>query len=170
MLFSDTDEKNIFQHIPKDYREFINYYGEGIIDEWLRIFPISRIVTLTYIWRKKGQPAWLAKKFTKIVNKGFSNGAILLGDSVDGDQVIFYNKNYYVFCFNGVFEKLFKVDSLNGVFDFYRAGLYWEKMKFETFIPFNSDYVLDGLHYIENIEPKFTPYKTDEDGNPVYGL
>lgn len=168
MLFSDTDEKNIFQHIPKDYMEFINCYGEGIIDEWLRIFPISRVLQLTNIWRKKGHPDRLAKDFRKIVSSGFDIGAILVGDAVDGDQIIFHNGNYYVFCFNAEFEKLFKVDSLNGVFEFYRAGLYWGKIKLKTFMPFNSDYVLDGLHYIENISPKFTAYKTDEEGNPVY--
>ncbi len=149
---SYTDPARMFDYIdfPTDYLEFINEYGEGIVGEYIKIYPKYRSVELEVIWERL-DPRWKLSKFyiaTKYSGDSahFFENAILIGETLfDDDQIIYWKGNYYIYR-SVCYEKLINVGSkLDDVFDFYISENYLSQDDAMKFIPFYSEFAESGI-------------------------
>jgi len=148
----ESEMYDTVKEFPEDYIEFLEHFGEGILGEYLRVFPYHLTDRLTRKWREIPEDDyWGAKHLAKYYfkeNKDFIKTAILLGDTMDGDQFIYCNKEYYIYCFQGqgFFENV--GSKLENIIAYYEKGDHWEPVDISVFTPFDSSLVVRGREFL----------------------
>lgn len=140
------------QNFPEDYAEFLEHFGEGILGEYLRVFSYIQADELTARWRHISEEGFAGVKYISKYyfddNQDFIKEAILLGDTIEGDQIIYWNNEYYIYCFQATtfFEKV--GSKLEDVFAFYEKGDPWEAIDMSVFTPIDSFLATRSREYL----------------------
>lgn len=122
---------------PADYAEFIEEYGECKIEDFIHIFPHSRVYIKTKRLRENEAFVEFMLSFNAELDKeDFIKNVIFIGEA-QSDLIMYYNNSYYLF-FYEVDEIWRKCNNLDEVFANYEKGEYWEKMELKTFTPIND--------------------------------
>ena len=152
-------DKNVFEleytkNLPVDYLNLVERFGEGIFADYIRIFPPARAWKLTEIWRKIEHQG--ETDFQRFGKKEFDNPLkvvdelILIGDTLEGDEIFYWKDNYYVLQIQVVpFIKKLGSKILD-VFEYYESDEGWEAIEIKKFTPYNSELVTMSLGYILN--------------------
>ncbi len=145
-----------YDHLPDDYLTLNERFGEGIFADYIRIFPPYRAIKLNNYWKKLEEGnncgvRYVANKYTDDPTE-FILKSVLIGDTLDGDQIIFFNGQYYIYHFQ--FSNYFTKVGVNivSVFEYYERGEKWESIEIKTFTPFNSQLVNGSIGYITNAD------------------
>ncbi len=143
-----------YDNHPEDYLKFVEYFGEGIFGDYVRIFPPVRGKQLSEIWKKYESEN--DTDFKSLAKDKFGNPLkvidelILIGDTLDGDHIFYWNKLYYVYHFQ---VKLYIKELGSNILDvlkYYESGEDWGAIEVKKFTPFNSELVTSGLSDILN--------------------
>ena len=149
----DFDFLTEIKEFPDDYVNFLNNYGEGIIGGYLRIWNYQYADHFTGIWRRMPRKYFASARYIGRYrlskNKKFASEAFLLGDTTDGDQVIYWNNEYYVYCFQATtfFERV--GENLEDVLSFYASGKFWEAIDTTIFTPIDFGSASLGAGYLK---------------------
>lgn len=81
----------------EDYKEYVLQYGSGILGgTYVRMFlPETIIVTLDE-WKKRITEYWFWDEGKEVLKKEEVLKSIRVGDTFDGDEIIFLNNQYYI--------------------------------------------------------------------------
>jgi hypothetical protein len=85
-------EIEICSNLPPDYIQFISQFGEGIIGDYIRIFPLAKLCQATDDW-KEGGNFWAEQEF---FNKCAKDETLIVGDALDGDLIFYLNEKFYL--------------------------------------------------------------------------
>jgi len=119
--------------LPVDYLEFIGKYGEGLIAERLKIFPVRKLIDETKFWRTDN-PTKAEVIFFKKHNRA---DCTYIGES-DGDTLIYLDGIYY-FSIREVEDKIYNLGkTLYEVLLFFKYDTLYGKNDIEKFVPFDS--------------------------------
>jgi len=130
MKFEGVDKIDL----PDDYLKFIGQFGEGIIGDYIKIFPIMNIVKYTKLWRECN-PTKAEVKFFKKHNR---LDCTLIGETSDQDMFIYLNGQYY-FTTRQYEEKIYLLGpSLNDLLLFFRSNKKYGDNDIDKFVPFDS--------------------------------
>ena len=94
-------EEDYTKNLPEDYLNLVERFGEGIFADYIRIFPPARAWKLTEIWRKIEHQG--ETDFQRFGKKQFDDPLkvidelMLIGDTLDGDEIFFWNGMYCIF-------------------------------------------------------------------------
>ncbi len=125
---------------PKDYEQFIEEYGECKIEDFIHIFPHSRVYFRTKNLRSSTAFLNFMLSFNEEIDReNFVNNVIQIGSGDEKDIIMFYNDYYYIFLY-AVDELWLKFETLNEVFESYARGDYWEAFELNNFTPV-CDYI-----------------------------
>ena len=87
-------ETRLGTRFPAGYGEFITRLGEGTLGgHYIRIYPPWRILTgenNLEEWRERVEEYWFWDEGRKILSKEKALECIIVGDTVDGDEIIFH--------------------------------------------------------------------------------
>lgn len=144
LLFVDNIK---LSDLPEDYINYIDFFGEGLLGDYLRIFPVHFINHLIIPWRRQS----LKNKFFKdnsILSYEQLSKSIIIGDTLDNSQFIYFNGSYFIYNVE-VDEFVINVGkSINDIFEWFISGEFWDSIKLDTFVPFNSDKTVSPLSRI----------------------
>ncbi len=118
---------------PKDYEEFIEEYGECKIENFIHIFPHSRVYIRTKTLRASVAFVDFMLSFNKEIDReDFLDNVIYIGIGDERDMILFYKDHYYIF-FYAVEELWLKFETLDLVFESYARGDYWDAFELNNF-------------------------------------
>lgn len=83
-------EAELWVALPAKYREYVTLLGEGVLSSFVRIYPPARIKQELTDWRKRIDKYWFWDKSKKLLPKERALEAIILGDTLNGDELIFH--------------------------------------------------------------------------------
>jgi len=84
-------ESRLGTTVPVGYGEFITRFGEGVLGgSYIRIYPPSRILAELEEWRSRIDEYWIWDEGCDVLPKDQALKSIILGDTVDGDELIFH--------------------------------------------------------------------------------
>jgi hypothetical protein len=86
-------ESTLGTAFPKGYGEFITRFGEGVLGgTYIRIYPPSRILAELEEWRARIDEYWFWDQGSDVLSKFDALNSFILGDTMDGDELIFHPK------------------------------------------------------------------------------
>lgn len=84
-------ESQLWITFPKKYREYVTTLGEGVLGgSFVRIYPPWRILRELTEWRARIGKHWFWDKGRKQLPKERALESIILGDTVNGDELVFH--------------------------------------------------------------------------------
>lgn len=87
----DALEAKLWITFPEGYREYICSLGEGVLGgRFVRIYPPWRIEKELDDWRKRIGKYWFWEKSRNVLPKERALECIIIGDTVDGDELVFH--------------------------------------------------------------------------------
>ena len=87
----DKMEQTLWATFPDGYQDYITKLGEGTLGGcFVRIYPPRRILEELEPWRKRVSKYWLWDKGKKVLPKERAVECILIGDSMNGDELVFH--------------------------------------------------------------------------------
>ena len=131
---------------PYDYLIFIKDNGEGIIGNYINIYAPDKAEFIEKRWKETSAKSILKKHFPD--NNHFISNSLFIGDTLDSDQIFYYDGFYYAYSYQGPVGFLEKTGkNLTDVFKFYNSGKYWESIDTSLFTPYNSSWFFHILEY-----------------------
>lgn len=131
-------EKNLGTHFPSGYQQYITTLGEGVLGgAFVRIYPPRKVVEELAQWRERIEEYWFWKTEDDDFSKSKALECIVLGDTLQGDEVIFHPSNP---------ERLF-------VLPRHDDAAYWTDGFFETLEWLCASGVLTGPFEERDFEP-----------------
>ena len=119
--------------LPDDYLDFIGQFGEGVIGDNIKLYPLTRLIAATKFWRTDN-PTKAEIIFFKKHNR---TDCTLIGD-VGGDTLIYLDGIYY-FSIREFEDKIYILGkTLYEVLLFFKYDTLHGKMDVEKFLPFDS--------------------------------
>ncbi len=86
----DELETRLGVSFPNGYRQYITALGEGVLGgSYIRIYPPWRILDELQEWRQRIEEYWFWDEGRDVLSKQQALESIILGDTLDGDEVIF---------------------------------------------------------------------------------
>lgn len=90
-------EQQLHFNFEEDYKTYIQQYGEGLLGgTYIRIYPPMRIIAEQEEWLKRITEYFFWEDGKEVLTKEQVQEAICIGDTFDGDEIIFYQEQYYV--------------------------------------------------------------------------
>lgn len=96
-LFRSTDadvsklEALLWITLPAEYRQYVTQLGEGVLGgSLIRIYPPKKILAELEGWRARIRKYWFWEKSQKLLPKQRALEAVILGDTLQGDELIFH--------------------------------------------------------------------------------
>jgi len=93
----DAAEAKIGARFPLGYREYVTRFGEGVLGgSYVRIYPPRRILNgLNNLeeWRARIEEYWFWEDGCEILTKEQALESVIVGDTVDGDELLFHPNN-----------------------------------------------------------------------------
>ena len=87
----DALEAKLWVTFPAGYREYVTKLGEGVLGgAFVRIYPPWRIEKDLLEWRKRIGKHWFWEKSRKLLPKERALECVIIGDTVNGDELIFH--------------------------------------------------------------------------------
>lgn len=87
----DSLESRLWMKFPDGYREYIARFGEGLLGgSFIRVYPPWRIEQELVEWRRRINKYWFWDAGRKILPKDRALECILIGDTVNGDELVFH--------------------------------------------------------------------------------
>ena len=122
--------------IPVEYLFFIGKFGEGLLGDCVRIFPINKMFQKTTDWREAGQTKAEILFFSKKKNE--RKNCVVVGDAFK-DQLIFHLNGEYFFSSLYYTEKIYQLGkTLLDAFEFFKNHNTYGKNDMTHFVPFDS--------------------------------
>ena len=122
--------------IPVDYLLFIKQFGEGLLGNCIRIYPVSKMFKRTVAWRETGPSNAETLFFNEKQNE--RTKCVVIGDAFD-DQIIFHLNCEYYFSSLYYTEQVYRLgESISDVFTFFRDHDIYGKNDMTHFEPFDS--------------------------------
>ena len=91
-------EKTLNVTFDEDYKEYVLQYGSGILGgTYVRMFLPETIMLTLDEWRKRITEYWFWDEGKEVLTKDEVLKSIRIGDTFDGDEIIFLNNQYYIF-------------------------------------------------------------------------
>ena len=132
---------------PIDYIEFIDFFGEGLLGDYIRIFPINFINYLIPPWRRRTKKNTFFNNCTVISHEQLSK-SLIIGDTLDNAQLIYFDGNYYIYNIE-VEECIIKIgESIKDIVEWFANGKFYSPMIMDKFVPFDSDKTVSPLSRI----------------------
>lgn len=79
---------------PIGYREYVTRFGEGVLgSSYIRIYPPKRVVGERQEWRKRVDEYLFWKPGWTGLTKEAAQNSTVIGDTVDGDELVTHPKN-----------------------------------------------------------------------------
>jgi len=144
ILFLDNVKLSDF---PTDYIEYIEYFGEGLLGGYLRIFPIHFIDQLIVPWHNRTSKNIFFKSNSVISHQQLSK-SLIIGDTLDNAQFIYFEGNYFIYNVE-IEEFVVKVGKrLQDIFEWFITGRFYDPIMLDTFMPFDSNKTVSPLSRI----------------------
>jgi hypothetical protein len=90
-------EKILNVTFDEDYKEYVLQYGSGIMGgTYVRMFLPETIMLTLDEWRKRITEYWFWDEGKEVLTKDEVLKSIRIGDTFDGDEIIFLNNQYYI--------------------------------------------------------------------------
>lgn len=90
-------EKTLNITFDEDYKEYVQKYGSGILGgTYVRIYLPETIVLTLEEWRNRITEYWFWDEGKEVLTKEEVLKSIRIGDTFDGDEIIFLNNQYYI--------------------------------------------------------------------------
>ena len=90
----DKMETLLGTRFPLHYREYITTLGEGSFSgAYIRIYPPRRILNELTEFRELWNEYWFWDASKEVISKADAQGCIILGDTMEGDQLIFHPRS-----------------------------------------------------------------------------
>lgn len=90
-------EKILNLTFDEDYKEYVLQYGSGIMGgTYVRMFLPETIMLTLDEWRKRITEYWFWDEGKEVLTKDEVLKSIRIGDTFDGDEIIFLNNQYYI--------------------------------------------------------------------------
>jgi hypothetical protein len=128
--------------MPKGYRDYVTRLGEGVLGGcFVRIYPPWRILSGNKLWRERIKEYWFWGKNADTLTQSQALKSILIGDSVDGDELVFYpHEALHLFILPRHSENIFKVPNtlLEAVEWMCSSGKLTRRFKQRKFEPYDS--------------------------------
>ncbi|MDR2880540.1 MAG: hypothetical protein LBV29_01375, partial [Azoarcus sp.] len=81
-------------HFPTGYQEYVTRFGQGILGgDYIRIYPPHRILADLAEWRQRIDEYWFWDDGKKVLSKEQALQSVIIGDTVDGDELIIHPDN-----------------------------------------------------------------------------
>lgn len=90
-------EKTLNIVFDQDYKEYVLTYGSGILGgTYVRIFLPETIILTLQEWKDRITEYWFWDKGAAILRKEEVLNSIRIGDTFDGDEIIFLKNEYFI--------------------------------------------------------------------------
>jgi hypothetical protein len=86
----DQFEASNWVTFPTGYRDYITKLGEGVLGDFVRMYPPRRIEKELHEWRKRIDKYWFWEESEKLLPKNRALECLIIGDTVNGDEIIFH--------------------------------------------------------------------------------
>lgn len=87
----DKLEAKLWVCFPSGYRDYITKLGEGVMGgSFVRIYPPWRIEKELHDWRRRINKYWFWEKSADVLPKERALECVIIGDSVNGDELVFH--------------------------------------------------------------------------------
>jgi len=86
----DRFEAEYWVKFPAGYREYVTELGEGVLSEFVRIYPPWRIEVELADWRERINRYWFWDEGAKVLPKPRALECIVIGDTTNGDEMVFH--------------------------------------------------------------------------------
>ena len=121
--------------IPVDYLFFIKQFGEGLLGDCIRIYPVNKMFERTVAWRETGPSNAETLFFNEKQNE--RTKCVVAGDAFD-DQTIFHLNCKYYFSSLYYTKQVYRLGkNISDVFTFFIDHKIYGKNDVTHFIPFN---------------------------------
>lgn len=135
-------ESQLWISFPDGYRDYITTLGEGVLGgSFVRVYPPWRILSELTEWRERLRQYWFWDKGKKILPKERALEAVIVADTVNGDELIFHRgRPDRLFVLPHESEKVFEIEgdfltALDWVCD---SGKLTKRFTERNFEPFDS--------------------------------
>ncbi|WP_286965042.1 SMI1/KNR4 family protein, partial [Flavobacterium sp. UBA4854] len=90
-------EKTLNITFDEDYKEYVQKYGSGILGgTYVRVYLPETIVLTLEEWKNRITEYWFWDEGKEVLTKEEVLSSIRIGDTFDGDEIIFLNNQYYI--------------------------------------------------------------------------
>ncbi len=90
-------QKKLNVNFEKDYVEYVTKYGAGILGgSFIRIYTPNAILDTFDEWKERIEEYWFWDEGKDVLSKQEVLNSIIIGDTLDGDEIIFYNNEYFI--------------------------------------------------------------------------
>lgn len=131
-------EKTLNISFDEDYKEYVLAYGSGILGgTYVRVYLPETIILTLEEWKNRITEYWFWDEGKEVLTKDEVLNSIRIGDTFDGDEIIFLNNQYYIL--PRYSEMIYKAgNSLEETISWLcSAGILTEAFSEREFEPFN---------------------------------
>lgn len=132
-------EKQLNIKFESQYLEYVQTFGQGVLGgSFIRIYLPSKIQNDLISWRKRVDEYWFWDKEENQINKQQVLNSIIVGDTLNGDELIYLQEEYYLLSRNS--DDIYKLgsklkDSLEWICS---SGVLTEAFSERNFEPFGN--------------------------------
>src|SRR4051812_24044802 len=83
-------EKKLGVKLPAGYREFMTTLGDGLLSDYVRVYPPKQISKELKEWRKRIKQYWFWDELPVLLKKDRAIESIVIADTIEGDEVVFH--------------------------------------------------------------------------------
>lgn len=133
-------EKTLNVTFDEDYKEYVSTYGSGILGgTYVRVYLPETIILTLEEWKNRITEYWFWDEGKEVLTKDEVLNSIRIGDTFDGDEIIFLNNQYYIL--PRYSEMIYKAgNSLEETISWLcSAGILTEAFSEREFEPFNPE-------------------------------
>ena len=134
-------ESQLWITFPVGYREYVTTLGEGLLSDFVRIYPPWRIEEDLKDWRRRINKFWFWDKGRELLPKERALECVIVGDTMNGDELVFHpTRPSSLFVMPRGGEKIFLAgDNLLGAVDWMcSSGKLAKRFTKREFEPFDS--------------------------------
>lgn len=90
-------EKILSIVLEDDYKEYVLNFGSGILGgTYVRIYLPETIILTVAAWKSRIAEYWFWDEGKEVLTKEQVLESVRIGDTFDGDEIIFFKKEYYI--------------------------------------------------------------------------
>jgi hypothetical protein len=78
---------------PKGYCEYVTILGEGILGDFIRVYPPWRILAELDSWRDRIRQYWFWDNGVDVLTDEQAEESVIIADTLNGDELIFHPSN-----------------------------------------------------------------------------
>ncbi|WP_165244099.1 SMI1/KNR4 family protein [Paludisphaera soli] len=89
----DEAERGLGTRFPAGYRNYIARFGEGVLADYLRVYPPHQILegdNNVHAWRERIDEYWFWDAGKDVLTKERTLQCVIVADTLDGDEIVFH--------------------------------------------------------------------------------